>query len=76
MEITRKVENNPKRFLGCWEKRNASGMRQNCVKNARNTSGGEHLLDDTEIWGSIPGLGSWLPGTGPDFQGVPLNRCK
>ena len=28
---------------------NASEMRQNCVKNARNTFGGEHLLDDIEI---------------------------
>ena len=27
----------------------ASKMRQKCVKNARNTFGGEHLLDDTEI---------------------------
>ena len=27
---------------------NASEMRQNCVKNARNTFGGEHLLDDTD----------------------------
>ena len=27
---------------------NASEMRQNCVKNARNTFGGERLLDDTE----------------------------
>ena len=27
---------------------NASEMRQNCVKNARNSFGGEHLLDDTE----------------------------
>ena len=34
-----------------WRKeersKNASEMRQNCVKNARNTFGGEHLLDDT-----------------------------
>ena len=29
--------------------RNASEMRQNRVKNARNTFGGEHLLDDTEV---------------------------
>ena len=29
--------------------RNASKLRQKCVKNARNTFGGEHLLDDTEI---------------------------
>ena len=28
---------------------NASEMRQNCVENARNTFGGEHLLDNTEI---------------------------
>ena len=27
-----------------------SKMRQKCVKNARNTFGGEHLLDDTEFW--------------------------
>ena len=25
-----------------------SKLRQKCVKNARNTFGGEHLLDDTE----------------------------
>ena len=28
--------------------RNASELRQKCVRNARNTFGGEHLLDDTE----------------------------
>ena len=28
--------------------RNPSEMRQKCVKNARNTLGGEHLLDDTD----------------------------
>ena len=28
--------------------RNPSKLRQKCVKNARNTFGGEHLLDDTE----------------------------
>ena len=36
-----------------WEKRNvqyASEIRQNCVKNSRNTFGGEHLLDDTDGW--------------------------
>ena len=27
--------------------RNASKLRPKCVKNARNTFGGEHLLDDT-----------------------------
>ena len=30
-------------------KEEPSKMRQKCVKNARNTFGGEHLLDDTEI---------------------------
>ena len=38
-----------------WEKRNvqnASEIRQNCVKNARNTFGGEHLLDDTDLGAS------------------------
>ena len=30
--------------------RNASKMRLKCVKNARNTFGGEHLLDDTDRW--------------------------
>ena len=33
---------------------NASEIRQNCVKNqiknAQNTFGGEHLLDDTDVW--------------------------
>ena len=28
---------------------NASKLRQKCVTNARNTFGGEHPLDDTEI---------------------------
>ena len=28
--------------------KNASEIRQNCVKSARNTFGGEHLLDDTD----------------------------
>ena len=28
--------------------RNPPKLRQKCVKNARNTFGGEHLLDDTE----------------------------
>ena len=28
--------------------RNPSKLRQKCVKNARNTFGGEHLLDDTD----------------------------
>ena len=28
--------------------RNASKLRPKCVKNARNTFGGEHLLDDTD----------------------------
>ena len=32
--------------------RNASKLRRKCVKNARNTFGGEHLLDDTELFGS------------------------
>ena len=30
-------------------KEERSKMRQKCVKNARNTFGGEHLLDDTEF---------------------------
>ena len=45
------VRNASKWVLFFWEKRNvqnASEMRQNCVKNARNTFGGEHLLDDTD----------------------------
>ena len=29
--------------------RNPSKLRHKCVKNARNTFGGEHLLDDTEL---------------------------
>ena len=33
--------------------RNASKLHQKCVKNARNTFGGEHLLDDTDR-GSFP----------------------
>ena len=28
-------------------------MRQKCVKNARNTFGGENLLDDTEIYSPL-----------------------
>ena len=42
-----------KRVLSYWEKRNvqnASEIRQKCLKNARNTFGGEHLLDDTDSW--------------------------
>ena len=37
---------------------NASEMRQTCVKNACNTFGGEHLLDDTENFcrGDLPAL--------------------
>ena len=42
-------------LLGFREKRNVptsvkneSNMRLKCVKNVRNTFGGEHLLDDTE----------------------------
>ena len=31
--------------------RNRVKLRQKCVKNARNTFGGEHLLDDTEFLG-------------------------
>ena len=31
---------------------NCVKLRQKCVKNARNTFGGEHLLDDTDISGS------------------------
>ena len=30
--------------------RNASKLRQKCVKSARNTFGGEHLLDDTDYY--------------------------
>ena len=41
--------------------RNPSKLRQKCVKNARNTFGGEHLLDDTEMNFTV------FPG---DFQGV------
>ena len=43
------------------EKEERSKMRQNCIKNARNTFGGEHLLDDTEICCLIAGtsLGVW-----------------
>ena len=29
--------------------RNPSKLRQKCVKNPRNTFGGEHLLDDTDL---------------------------
>ena len=40
-------------------KEERSKMRQNCVKNARNTLGGEHLLDDTEKWGFLWIHGFW-----------------
>ena len=36
-----------------WGKEERSKMRQNCVKNARNTFGGEHLLDDTDFLMSL-----------------------
>ena len=41
---------------------NASEMHQNCVKIARNTFGGEHLLDDTDrtletVFRPFPGVG-------------------
>ena len=40
--------------------RNPSKLRQKCVKNARNTFGGEHLLDDTDFGvqqeGSVEGF--------------------
>ena len=56
------VKNAPKWVLFYWEKRNVpkcvrntSKMRRKCVKNARNTFGGEHLLDDTDIC-AIPQL--------------------
>ena len=45
------VRNASKWVLFYWERgtfQNASNMRYKCVKNARNTFGGEHLLDDTE----------------------------
>ena len=29
--------------------RHLSKLRQECVKNLRNTFGGEHLLDDTDL---------------------------
>ena len=35
---------------------NASEMRQNCVKNARNTFGEEHLLDDTDVIACPPSV--------------------
>ena len=41
----------PKCALFYWKRgtfQNASEMRQKCIKNARNTFGGEHLLDDTD----------------------------
>ena len=48
-------QNAPKWVLFYWEKRNVpkcikheSKMRLKFVKDARNTFGGEHLLDDTE----------------------------
>ena len=59
--------------------RNPSKLRQNCVKNARNTFGGEHLLDDTDkirVTGqkpeirpggppkSKPNLPEWVPERG------------
>ena len=47
-----KIRNASKWVLFYWEKRNiqnASEMRQKYVKNVRNTFGGEHLLDDTEM---------------------------
>ena len=40
--------------------RNPSKLHQKCVKNPRNTFGGEHLLDDTEIIGCTP-KGSYFP---------------
>ena len=45
------VKNASEMRLGLLGKRNVqntSEIRQKCVKNARNTFGGEHLLDDTE----------------------------
>ena len=53
------VRNASKWVLFYWEKRNvqnASELRQKCVKSARNTFGGEHLLDDTDF-----GPGAHLP---------------
>ena len=47
------VKNVPKWVLLCWEKRNVPNCIKNeskCVKNARNTFGGEHLLDDAELF--------------------------
>ena len=47
------VRNASKRVLGKEEHpkcvRNPSKLRQKCVKNPRNTFGGEHLLDDTDV---------------------------
>ena len=50
--------------------RHPSKLRQKCVKNARNTFGGEHLLDDTDFWVRRPpgGVGvfhskGWWPKT-------------
>ena len=40
-------------------------LRQKCVKNARSTFVGEHLLDDTEV--SIPHHGTWFAGPTPEF---------
>ena len=50
------VKSAPKWVLFYWEKRNvpkcvrnASKIRPKCVKSARNTVGGKHLLDYTEL---------------------------
>ena len=78
------VRNASKWVLFYWEKRNvqnASEMRQNCVtkcvKNARNTFGGEHLLDDIDLLLRVANrkvfsnfcLALWGQGGGPQPPG-------
>ena len=48
-------------LLGKEDVQNASEIRQKCVKNARNTFGGEHLLDDTDD-GPLPVCSCGLQG--------------
>ena len=61
---------------------NAPEMRQNCVKNARNTFGGEHLLDDTDIDKTVfcetPETLPRLFWTlfGPGSRTAPADSCK
>ena len=63
--------------------RNASRLRQKCVKNAWNTFGGEHLLDDTKREPpnppKFPTLHLSAPAAGYDLQlvsEVRLRCCK